>query len=222
TAARAASTGTWLFRDHVLKGGPRDDRKHGVVESEKAQVPTRMCRHARSDTADDDRYGERQEQEGQEKLTRPSGDGHGGENGADRADAQIGEEDASDGRSVDPGEEEREGRQRDKLGDDEETEHGDRLREPDRAAIAGSEQEAVDQALLALGDERTRQAEQRREDDRDPEQTLRSKLGAVGRERKVEDDERCDDEDQHRRNGVARPELQSEVLAGEHQHVGEV
>ena len=51
--------------------------------------------------------------------------------------------------------------------------------EPDRAAVARREQEPVDQPLLPLGDERARQAEERREDDRDPEQALGGEVGAV-------------------------------------------
>ena len=67
-----------------------------------------------------------------------------------------------------PREEGGEGRQRDELGEREEREHRQRLRDPDRAAVARREHERVDQALLALGDERARQAEQRGEDDRRP------------------------------------------------------
>ena len=70
-------------------------------------------------------------------------------------------------------EEEREDGQRDELGGDEEGERRDRLREPDRAAVARREHEAVEHALLALGHERPAEPEQRGEDDRDPEEAAR-------------------------------------------------
>ena len=58
-------------------------------------------------------------------------------------------------------EEEREGRQRDRLGRDEERERGNGFRQPDRAAVDWRQHEAVEQALLALGHERATEAEQR-------------------------------------------------------------
>ena len=49
-------------------------------------------------------------------------------------------------------------------------EHGERLAEPDRTAVARREHERVEHPLLAFGHERARQAEERGEDQRDPEQ----------------------------------------------------
>ena len=61
-----------LFRDDILKGSPADDRKDEVVEREEAQVAAAVRRHARADAADDDRQRERQEEERQEQLARPA------------------------------------------------------------------------------------------------------------------------------------------------------
>ena len=99
----------------------------------------------------------------------------------------------------------REGRQRDELGADEEREHRERLREPDRAPVARREHERVEQALLALGDEGPRQAEQRGEDDRRPEQAERSVVAGAARQREVEDRQRRDHEQQHRRAASPSP-----------------
>ena len=96
------------------------------------------------------------------------------------------------------------------------------LAEPDRAAVARREHEPVERAALALRRPRARQAEQRREDERDPEQPLCRDLVGPGREREVEDDERRDDEEQHRGQRVPRPQLEPEVLARERADVGEV
>ena len=112
--------------------------------------------------------------------------------------------------------------QRDELGGGEEGERGERLAEPDRAAVARREHEAVERAALALGRPRPGEAEQRREDDRDPEQAVGSVVAGPGREREVEDRERREDEEQHRRQRVPGPELEPQVLARERDDVGGV
>ena len=98
----------------------------------------------------------------------------------------------------------------------------ERLREPDRAAVARGEHEPVEHALLPLGDEGAAEAEQRGEDDRDPEQPARGEIRRARRKREVEDDEDRDDEEQHRRQRVARAQLEQQVLARERAHVGGV
>src|SRR5437870_2357530 len=90
--AMAASAGSGLFRDHVLKGSPAQDRKNEVVEREK-----------------------------------------------------------------------REG--------------GKPLAEPDRTPVAGREHESVQHAVLPLGDEGAPEAEERREEDRDPQEAARREPG---------------------------------------------
>src|SRR3954463_12767683 len=117
TAAPIAAGTTRLFRDDVLKGSPRDDRKDEVVEREKPQVTAGFVGDAGADPADDDRDGQRQEEQREKELTRPAGDRHRREQGADRADPDVRERNAGDRRGVDPGEEERERGQRDELGD---------------------------------------------------------------------------------------------------------
>src|SRR5581483_11667932 len=220
--ASATSAVTWLFRDDILEGSPAQDRKNPVVEREKAEVAAGSAGHARADAADHDRDRERQEEQREEELSRPADGRHRGEQDADRRDAEVGERDAGDRRGVDAREEERERRQRDELGNREEGECRDRLREPDRAPIAGREQQAVEEPLLPLRDEGPRQAEQGGEDQRDPEEPLRRELRALRRQGEVEDDERRDHEQEHRRHRVARPQLEDQVLPGQNRHVVEV
>ena len=100
--------------------------------------------------------------------------------------------------------------------------HGDRLAEPDRAAIARRENERVEHPLLALGDERARQPEQRREDERRPEQAERRLVARAARQREVEDRQRRDHEEEHRRQRLLRAQLEQQVLARERADVGEV
>ena len=76
--------------------------------------------------------------------------------------------------------------------------------------------------LLALGREGARQPEERREDDRDPEQAGLGALRRAAREREVEDRQRRDDEEQHRRQRVARAQLEQQVLARERRDVSGV
>ena len=90
-----------------------------------------------------------------------------------------------------------------------------RLREPDRAAVDRREHEPVEQALLALGDERAAEAEQRREEDRHPEQPELGEPRRAGRQREVEDDQDRDHEQQHRGQRVPGPQLEPQVLARE-------
>ena len=87
--------------------------------------------------------------------------------------------------------------------------------EPDRAAVDRREHEPVEHALLALGHERAREPEQRGEEDRDPEQPDRLALRPAPGQREVEDDERREDEQQHRRQRLARAQLEQQVLARE-------
>src|SRR5438105_872822 len=222
TRASAASAGTRLFGDDILKRSPANDRKDGVVQGEKLDV-ARAAGDARADAADDDRDRERQEEERQQELAGAARGGHAREERADRADAEVGEGDAGDRAPVDPRvEEEREGGQRDRLRGDEEGEHRDRLAEPDRASIRGREHEPVHHVLLALGREAAREAEESREDERHPEQPEGGEPRGVPREREVEDDECRDDEEQHRRQRVARPQLEPEVLSRQRRDVGEV
>ena len=76
------------------------------------------------------------------------------------------------------------------LGEGEEREGGERLPEPDRAAVRGREHEPVEHALLAFRDERARETEQRGEDDRHPQKPEAGELAGSRRQREVEDHER--------------------------------
>src|SRR5207302_2970151 len=108
--ASAASAGTRLFRDDVLKRSPANDRKDGVVEHEELDVAT-AARDARADAADHDRDRERQEEQGEEELASAARSGHARKERAYGADPEVGERHAEERAAVDPGvEEEREGR----------------------------------------------------------------------------------------------------------------
>src|SRR3954454_22607417 len=222
TAASAADATSALFRNDVLKRGPTDCRKERVVQREKAEVAPRRGIDACADAAGDHRNGERQEEHGQEQLTRPCRNRHRGHEDADRADADIRQRNRCDRRAVDAGEEDREQRQRDRLGERKECERRQRLSEPDGAAIRRREHEPVENALLALRDERARGPEQRGEDNRHPEQAQARELAGARRQREVENHERGRDEDEHRRQRVARAHLEQQILAREGRDVSDV
>src|SRR5215208_1542780 len=217
-----ASGGSTLFRDHVFKGGPADCRKEAVVQPEKREVAAGVVDNARTDAADDERDRERQEQDGQEQLPCACRGRHRGDERADGAEADVREQNAGDRRGVEAGEEDPEGRECDRLGEDEERKRRDRLADPDRAAVGRREHETVQDALFALGDPGAREPEQGGEDDRDPEQAEPREVAGLGRQREVEDDEGGDDEQQHRRQRVARPQLEQQILPSERRHVVEV
>jgi len=83
------------------------------------------------------------------------------------------------------------------------------------APVRRREHEPVEHSLLALGDEGATKPEQRSEQDRNPEQPKRRAGRGILRKREMEDDQHRDDEQQHRRQRVARPQLEQQVLAGE-------
>src|SRR5438094_1833475 len=211
-----------LLGDDVLERGPADEREQRVIEPEEGEVAARSADDGGTDAADQDRDGERQEEQRQEQVPRAGDDRHRSDEGADGADADVREHDGRDRRAVDPVEEEREDGQRENLGEREKRERRKRLRDPDRAAVGRREHEAVEHALLALGHERAAEPEQRGEDDRDPEQAVRREIRRARRQREMEDDEDGDDEEQHGRERVPRAQLEQEVLARERTHVGEV
>src|SRR4029453_14009369 len=193
-AANAASAGTetretLLFGDDVLKGRPAQYREDGVVQPGDEQVGARVGRDARADAADDERDRERQEEERQDQLARAARRGHRRQQRPDRADADVREQDAENPLRLQRREEDRERGQGDDLDQPEEDEDRGRLAEPDRAPVGGGEHEAFERAAVALRGPRAREPEQRREDERDPEQPLRRDLVGTGREREVEDDE---------------------------------
>src|SRR5487761_1680485 len=211
-----------LFRYDVLEGRPTQQAEEHVVEREKGEIASRRADDACAYATDDDRDGKREEQEWEKEIARARGDRHCAEERPHRADADVGEDHAGHRRAAEPVEEEREQREGDELRRTEERERGDALREPDGAAVAGREHETVEHALLAFGNERASQTEQSSEENRHPQQAARRQLRRVGRQGEVKDDERRDDEEQHRRQGVARAELEQQILARQRAHVGEV
>src|SRR5688572_15457335 len=74
-AAAAARTGTGLleallFGDDVLKGRPAQYREEPVVQPEEGEEAAGLLRDPRSDTADDERDREREEEDRQDELAR--------------------------------------------------------------------------------------------------------------------------------------------------------
>ena len=131
--------------------------------------------------------------------------------------------DAGDRRPADAVEEERERRQRDDLGRDEEGERRDPLREPDRAAVARREDERRRAAACS------RSATNARSRPSSAVKTIATQssplAASVARSAgsaKWKIDERREDEEQHRGQRVARPQLEQQVLARERGDVGEV
>src|SRR5829696_9129174 len=210
-----------LFDDDVLKGGPRQYRENPVVQAEEGQVASRVVGDGGADASDDDRNREREEQEREQHLTRATRDGHRSEERPDGADPHVREHDGGDRRPGDAAEEEAERRQRHRLDDEEERHRREHLPEPDRAAVARREHERVEDPLLALGHERAAEPQQRREDDRDPEEALRRGL-LLRRERETERDEHREHEQRHRGKELLPAQLEEEVLACERGGVADV
>ena len=140
-----AHRGRGSLGDDVLERGPADDREQRVVEGEEGEIPARRV--------DDARRRRRRSRSG----SRAAGRGAGRSRSRARVTTAIAPRNvptaqmptsasttASDRRAVDAVEEEREERQRDELREREEGERGERLREPDRAAVARREHEAVE------------------------------------------------------------------------------
>src|SRR5688500_11525122 len=155
-AESAASIGTetretLLFGDDVLKGRPAQYREDGVVQPEKEEIAAGVGRHARTDAANDERDRERQEEQRQDQLARSARRSHRRQQRPDRADADVGEQDAEHPLGLQRREEKRERRQRDELDQRQEDEDGRRLAEPDRAPVGRREHEPVERAAFPLG-----------------------------------------------------------------------
>src|SRR4051812_23135482 len=211
-----------LLGDHILEGGPADEREDEVVEAEECEIASRRGDDARTDPSDHQWDREREEQERHQQVAGARRNRHRADERADRADPEVCEHDAGDGRCAQAVEEQGEDRQRDDLCSDEEGERRDRLREPDRTSVARREHEAVEHVLFAFWNERAPEAQKRGEHDRDPEKAARRKLRRAGGQREVEDDEGRDHEEQHCRQRVACAQLEQEILPRERPDVGEI
>src|SRR4051794_3107111 len=222
TEAAAASSTARLFRNDILKARPGQNRKYGVVESEETEVAPRVVHDRGPHAADDHRDDEREEEEREEKLSRPACRRHRRERRADRREADVGEHDRGDELPAHRLEEEGVGRESDRLGEPEKGEDTEGLREPDRAPVARGEDEPVEHALLPLRREGPAEAEEGREEKRDPQQARRRGLGRIRGKREVEDDEGRDDEEEHGRQRVSRAQLEQDVLPRQRGDVCEV
>ena len=150
------------------------------------------------------------------------GDGHRAEQRPDRGDPDVRQCHRADRVPADPGEEHGKRRQGHDLGGGQEEEHRKRLAEPDRAAVARREDKCVEEALLALGHERAGERQERREDERHPEESERGDVTAAVRQGEMEDRERRDHEEQHRGQRLLGSELEQQILARERGDVAEV
>jgi hypothetical protein len=157
-----------------------------------------------------------------EKLAGAACGRHRGEQRAHRADSQIRQRHSADRRPADRREEEGERRQSDHLGEREECQCRDHLRQPDRAPVARRQHERVEQTLLALGDEDAAEPEERGKDDCHPEQAELGQPRGAGRKREMEHRQDRDHEQEHRRQGVPRPQLEAQIVARQHRRVYEV
>src|SRR5262249_45680435 len=108
------------------------------------------------------------------------------------------------------------------LGCNEKRERRERLRKPDRTAVARREHKPVHRPLFPLRHERPTEREQRGEKDRDPEEARRLEPRRLTWQRKVEDDEDGRDEEEHRRQRVPRPQLEQQILPRKRTNVADV
>src|SRR5207249_4128351 len=107
-----------------------------------------------------------------------------------------------------------EGGQRDELDRGQEEQQGGGLGDEQRGAVDRREQHALDAALLALRGEQAAHAEHRGEQERDPQDAGRYvALDRVAVEAEMEQRERRDREQRHSGNGLARAQLDRQVLA---------
>src|SRR5439155_15760032 len=65
-----------LFGDDIFERCPAHDGEEEVVEREEAEIPAGRGDDARADRADDDRQGERQEEQRHEQIPGPRRDSH--------------------------------------------------------------------------------------------------------------------------------------------------
>ena len=104
-----------------------------------------------------------------------------------------------------PEQQQRERRQRDELDDAQKAQQRHGLGDEHRGAVDRCEQEAVEAALLVLGDEQPVDAEDRGEQQRHDEHAGGEVAGdAVAVQAEVKDDVRRDAEEHHRGHGLAR------------------
>src|SRR3954453_14408635 len=197
TAAAAASSTARLFRNDILKTRPGKNRKYQVVESEEAEVSPGVVDHSRPDSTDDDRDDQRQEEKRQQELPCAARGGHRPEQCPDGGEPEVREEDGRDELPADGLEEEGVSGESDGFRYSEKHQHAEGLGEPDRASVTRSENEPVKHALLSLGREGAPEPEEGGEEQRDPQKARRGRRRRIRGQRKVEDDERGDDEEEH-------------------------
>src|SRR5207344_2537594 len=147
-AARAARAGrprvekaalSGLLGDDVLEGRPREYREDRVVQHEEEEESPAVRRDRGTNATDDERDRQGEDEEREQELSRASGGGHRCQQRSDHADPDVGEQDADNRGGVERREEERKRRKRDDLCCQQEGKRRERLRKPDRTAIAGGQ-----------------------------------------------------------------------------------
>ena len=174
----AASTGTALcgarlFGDDVLKGRPAQYREDRVVQREKRQVAARSGEMLAPTppTTSGIASGRKRSGRTSSRVRLAAAIAASSVPTAQMPDVREG--DAGERRPLErPKKSANAGRATSSTAA-RKTNDGDRLAEPDRAAVAGREHEPVERAALALGHPRPREPEQRGEDERHPEQAVR-------------------------------------------------
>src|SRR5262245_57896101 len=157
---RRAVTTLSRLGDDVLERRPRQYNEDRVVQREKREVALAVRRDRRPDPADHERDREREEEQRQEELARAPRRGERRHERADRADPDVGEKHAGNGRGVKRLEEEDERGQRHGLRREQKCQRGKRLPEPDRASVARRQHETVEDAVLVLRHPGARETEQ--------------------------------------------------------------
>ena len=165
-----------LFGDDVLKGRPAQYREDRVVQPEKRQVARRVGETLAPTPPTTSGIASGRKSSGRISSRVAAGGGHRREQRADGADADVREQHAGTAPASSGEKKSANAGSATSSIAARKTKHRGGLAEPDRAAVAGREHEPVERAVLALGRPGAREAEQRREDERHPEQPVRRDL----------------------------------------------
>src|SRR6185312_12541528 len=225
----APSRTCWSVLQQEVEHGVGEQAEDEIIEREdrqplgwdRAGAGRRQQRRRAARRGDQRRHEQRQRDDRHDQVARARADRERGDERADERERAVEQrEDQDEARQrrprTGPEQQQRERGDRHDLDEREEQEQRRGLREEQRGAVDRREHDAVEAALLLLGDEQAVDAEDRREQQRDGEDAGRE----LARERvppepEVEEDERRDAEQQHRRNRLGRAALEQQVLAQE-------
>jgi hypothetical protein len=210
-----------------VEDGERQQTEDEIIEPEHQQplrwdrlsAAAREQRSGRPCGADDHRQQQRQTEQWDQQLARPRLRRQPRHQCRRDGDADVGEQEheqqSRHGVAATWAQQQQvEGRYRDELDSDEEAAEGERLGDVDRGAVDRRQQQPVERAALGLGDEQAVGAQHRGEQHRHPQYAGGERaVDAVALEPEVEDDERGDAEQQHRRDRLAVAQLEPQLLA---------